>query len=190
MTMRHFAYHRLTDLFCGIINGDEDNSGAINVEYNPGDVPGTLKDCSFNGFSLTDRVGGGPDSLDGVDFAVWEMARTIQPDGSSFVRSRFVFDASLFGGGAFVITLNLDDDELDCYAYRCPVCGQDDTGFQTFPPTEFHMDKSGAMTVPAGMAVDPSFDDDVPCNCKKCGFQGHKDAFKTGNWEEYTGGVF
>ena len=186
MAMKYYTYRRLSELFCDIIEGDSENRGAVNLKYEPSRVHGSLDDCMYNGFNLTDRVGGGPDSLDDVDLAVWELVREEIPDSGSFVRSRLVLDMDSVTC-AYVIAV--DESEIDLGAYRCPVCGQDDEGFQTFPPTEFDMDKTGAMTVPAGMAVDPSFDDDVACNCKKCGFQGHKAAFDTGGWDEYTGRV-
>lgn len=189
MALKHYAYRRLTDLFCDVIIPDDSNQGAINPEYTPTGVPGTLKECSWNGFGLSAET---HVSADDIEFVMWPMVtewvhNEATGDKEKVIVARFIYDESSLGGGNYVITI--DEKDVDLGAYRCPVCGQDDVGFQTFPPTEFDMDKTGAMNVPAGMAVDPSFDDDVACNCKKCGFQGHKAAFDTGGWDEYKGRV-
>jgi len=171
MAIKNYTYRRLSGMTCETEDGSDAFFGYVNPKYEPADVHGSLEKCGYSGFSLVDMNGGNPDD---------ELSRFEQSYWRINDIATFVYDPDK--GGSFVISI--DEDLVDLGRYRCPVCG--DTGpFTTFPPTEFDMDETGAMTVPEGMAVDPSFEDTVPCHCKACGFEGHKAAFDTGGWDEF-----
>lgn len=175
MAIKHYAYVGLTDLACDAEDGNDNFFGYVNPKYNPDGVHGSFEKCAHSGFNLVDMLGGNAeDTLPGLETAYWRINDT----------ATFVYIP--YSGGTYVISI--DESLVELGRYRCPVCGG--TGpFTTYPPTEFDMDERGAMTVPEGMAVDPSFEDTVPCHCRACGFEGHKAAFDTGGWDEFTGNM-
>lgn len=192
MALKHFKHKYLHDMSYDHIPGDDTNVGAMNLSIP--DNYGSLENCSWSGVGLLDRENAGcVDSLDDVTFAVWDLVHAwyqnpTTGDMEKYVRSRLVFDEDVSPGPTFVITM--DERDQDLGKYRCPVCGQDMKGFTAYPPTEFDMDNVGSMTVPLGMAVDPSFDDDgTKCICKECGFESEKGVFNTFYWYEYKGRV-
>lgn len=161
----------------------------VTVRYDASLGFGTLQDCDYRSvrFEAPDL----PIDLWNSDYhsVRFEAPATIE-DGT-IIRYKISDHAELMvkvldaeeGVGLADYVITLDREALGDNIYVCPACGERGL-FQAFPPTEFDMAADGTMTIPEGMAVDPSFENDIEVRCKACSFVGTKNSFDTSSWDE------
>ena len=153
------------------------SANAVEVVYDAPRGFGTLSNCDFSRLNLSDALG---------SVLVLDEGRTLcfAISACSELRieiAKIFDDGDVHGSASFVISM--DKEAFTDEEYICPVCG-DKGPFTAFPPTEFTMATDGSMTIPEGMAPDPSFDDDIEVRCPACSFEGKKADFFSEFWDE------
>ena len=168
-TAKYYSLHELD----ARIDGEK-----VTVAYDPEFGPGSLDDCVYNSYQLSEAAGYEPGD-DAGEYTRDVFTFTVNDNANLVVYSLRKNQKVRFGTGAYVVSL--DRDALGENIYACPVCLNQE-GLKAFPPVAHLMAPDGEISQPGDATEE--YGDTTETLCP-CGYYGRRLTFDTATWDEY-----
>lgn len=168
--MAKAQYSRLEELHVKI-DGD-----VVKISYDPEFGPGSLDDCKYGQFKLSDS----PGYVSGqkLGFHTW-LEFPINDNAKLIVHPLHRSYGSWFGSAQFVV--EVDKAALGKNIYACPVC-TNQKGLKAFPLLRHDMAPDGRLSNPGN--PEEHYGNNSECECS-CGFIDRRLSFDTETWDEH-----
>jgi len=167
--MAKAQYSRLDELQVSM-DGD-----IIKILYEPEFGPGSLSDCKYNQFNLSDS----PDYVPGMNLEYAWLEFKVNDNSKLILHPLRQYYGSWSGSAQFVVSV--DKEGLGKNIFACPVC-TDQQELKAFPPVRHSMTPDGTLSNPG--KLDEHFGNTTEVECS-CGFYCRRITFDTATWDEY-----